>query len=57
LVNLGLLAGFSRDSINAEYLASCGAAGVISTHVKYFAQLASALLLPFSGHSLWIRLQ
>lgn len=32
LVNLDLLAGFSRDSINAEYLASCGAAGVISTH-------------------------
>src|SRR4051794_40517987 len=24
LVNLDLLAGFSRDSINAEYLASCG---------------------------------
>jgi glycerol uptake operon antiterminator len=32
LVNLDLLAGFSRDSINAEYLASCGAGGVISTH-------------------------
>lgn len=32
LVNLNLLAGFSRDSVNAEYLASCGAAGVISTH-------------------------
>jgi glycerol uptake operon antiterminator len=32
LVNLDLLAGFSRDSINAEYLSSCGAAGVISTH-------------------------
>ena len=32
LVNLDLLAGLSRDSINAEYLASCGAAGVISTH-------------------------
>ena len=32
MVNLDLLAGFSRDSINAEYLASCGAAGVISTH-------------------------
>jgi glycerol uptake operon antiterminator len=32
LVNIDLLAGFSRDSINAEYLASCGAAGVISTH-------------------------
>ncbi len=32
LVNLDLLSGFSRDSINAEYLASCGAAGVISTH-------------------------
>jgi len=32
LVNLDLLAGFSRDSINAEYLASYGAAGVISTH-------------------------
>src|ERR1051325_6472009 len=32
LVNLDLLAGFSRDSINAEYLASCGAAGMISTH-------------------------
>jgi glycerol uptake operon antiterminator len=32
LVNLDLLAGFSRDSINAEYLASCGAAGIVSTH-------------------------
>lgn len=32
IVNLDLLAGFSRDSINAEYLASCGAAGIISTH-------------------------
>jgi glycerol uptake operon antiterminator len=32
LVNLDLLAGFSRDSINAEYLAAWGAAGVISTH-------------------------
>src|SRR5678815_3189684 len=35
LVNLDLLAGFSRDSINAEYLASCGAAGVISTCLLY----------------------
>ena len=34
LVNLDLLAGFSRDAINAEYLASCGAAGVISTHCE-----------------------
>lgn len=34
IVNLDLLAGFSRDSINAEYLASCGAAGIISTHVE-----------------------
>jgi glycerol uptake operon antiterminator len=34
LVNLDLLAGFSRDSINAEYLASCGVAGVISTHCE-----------------------
>jgi glycerol uptake operon antiterminator len=32
LVNLDLLTGFSRDVINAEYLASCGAAGIISTH-------------------------
>jgi len=32
LVNLDLLTGFSRDFINAEYLASCGAAGIISTH-------------------------
>ena len=32
LVNLDLLAGFSRDAINAEYLASCGAAGIVSTH-------------------------
>ncbi|MEP6962071.1 MAG: glycerol-3-phosphate responsive antiterminator [Acidobacteriota bacterium] len=32
LVNLDLLNGFSRDSINAEYLASCGAAGIVSTH-------------------------
>jgi glycerol uptake operon antiterminator len=32
LVNLDLLSGFSRDSVNAEYLASYGAAGVISTH-------------------------
>jgi glycerol uptake operon antiterminator len=32
LVNLDLLTGFSRDSVNAEYLASHGAAGVISTH-------------------------
>ena len=34
LVNLDLLAGFSRDSINAEYLASCGAAGIVSTHTE-----------------------
>lgn len=32
IVNLDLLHGFSRDSINAEYLASCGAGGIISTH-------------------------
>jgi glycerol uptake operon antiterminator len=32
LVNLDLLTGFSRDSINAEYLARHGAAGVVSTH-------------------------
>ncbi|MEO8097917.1 MAG: glycerol-3-phosphate responsive antiterminator [Acidobacteriota bacterium] len=32
LVNLDLLNGFSRDSINAEYLASCGTAGIVSTH-------------------------
>src|SRR5487761_2320915 len=32
LVNLDLLSGFSRDAINAEYLASCGAAGIVSTH-------------------------
>jgi glycerol uptake operon antiterminator len=34
LVNLDLLTGFSRDSINADYLATCGAAGVISTHCE-----------------------
>jgi glycerol uptake operon antiterminator len=34
LVNLDLLAGFSRDSINVEYLASCGAAGIVSTHTE-----------------------
>jgi glycerol uptake operon antiterminator len=34
LVNLDLLTGFTRDIINVEYLASCGAAGVISTHYK-----------------------
>ncbi|MBV9505858.1 MAG: glycerol-3-phosphate responsive antiterminator [Acidobacteriia bacterium] len=32
LVNLDMLAGFSRDAINAEYLAVSGAAGVVSTH-------------------------
>jgi len=32
LVNLDLLTGFSRDAINAEYLAACGAAGIVSTH-------------------------
>ena len=32
LVNLDLLNGFSRDSINVEFLASCGAAGIVSTH-------------------------
>jgi len=32
LVNLDLLTGFSRDAINAEYLAFCGAAGIVSTH-------------------------
>jgi glycerol uptake operon antiterminator len=32
LVNLDLLTGFSRDPVNAEYLASCGAAGIVSTH-------------------------
>jgi glycerol uptake operon antiterminator len=34
LVNLDLLTGFSRDSINAEYLAKCGAAGIVSTHYE-----------------------
>ena len=34
LVNLDLLAGFSRDAVNAEYLASCGAAGIVSTHYE-----------------------
>lgn len=32
LVNLDLLAGFSRDSVNAEFLAANGAAGIVSTH-------------------------
>lgn len=32
LVNLDLLSGFSRDAVNAEYLAACGAAGIVSTH-------------------------
>lgn len=32
LVNLDLLAGFSRDSVNAEFLAAHGAAGIVSTH-------------------------
>jgi glycerol uptake operon antiterminator len=32
LVNLDLLSGFSRDSINAQYLGACGAAGIVSTH-------------------------
>ncbi len=32
LVNLDLLSGFSRDAVNAEYLATCGAAGIVSTH-------------------------
>jgi glycerol uptake operon antiterminator len=34
LVNLDLLTGFSRDAINTEYLASCGAAGIVSTHYE-----------------------
>jgi glycerol uptake operon antiterminator len=34
LVNLDLLTGFSRDAVNAEYLSSSGAAGVISTHCE-----------------------
>lgn len=34
LVNLDLLAGFSRDAVNAEYLAMAGAAGVVSTHAE-----------------------
>jgi glycerol uptake operon antiterminator len=34
LVNLDLLTGFSRDIINTEYLASCGAAGIVSTHYE-----------------------
>jgi glycerol uptake operon antiterminator len=34
LVNLDLLTGFSRDAINAEYLAKCGAAGIVSTHYE-----------------------
>src|SRR5690242_17021641 len=34
LVNLDLLSGFSRDAVNAEYLASCGAAGIVSTHYE-----------------------
>jgi glycerol uptake operon antiterminator len=32
LVNLDLLSGFSRDSVNAEFLAANGAAGIVSTH-------------------------
>jgi glycerol uptake operon antiterminator len=32
LVNLDLIAGLSRDSCNVEYLARCGAAGIVSTH-------------------------
>jgi glycerol uptake operon antiterminator len=32
LVNLDLLTGFSREAVNAEYLAFCGAAGIVSTH-------------------------
>jgi glycerol uptake operon antiterminator len=32
LVNLDLLTGFSRDSVNAEYLAARGAGGIVSTH-------------------------
>jgi glycerol uptake operon antiterminator len=34
LVNLDLLTGFSREAINAEYLAFCGAAGIVSTHYE-----------------------
>jgi glycerol uptake operon antiterminator len=34
LVNLDLLSGFSRDAVNAEYLAACGAAGIVSTHYE-----------------------
>ena len=33
-MNLDLLTGFSRDAVNAEYLASCGAAGIVSTHYE-----------------------
>lgn len=32
LVNADLLQGFSRDASAVEYLAHCGAAGIISTH-------------------------
>lgn len=32
VVNIDLLQGFSRDAYAIEYLASCGAAGIISTH-------------------------
>jgi glycerol uptake operon antiterminator len=34
LVNLDLLTGFSRDAVNAQFLASCGAAGIVSTHYE-----------------------
>lgn len=32
LVNADLLQGFSRDALAVEYLAHCGAGGIISTH-------------------------
>jgi glycerol uptake operon antiterminator len=45
LVNLDLMTGFSRDSINAEYLAKNQAAGIVSTHSEVLRAAAKLGLI------------
>jgi glycerol uptake operon antiterminator len=45
IVNLDLLTGFSRDSVNAEFLARNGAAGIVSTHSEVLRAAAKQGLI------------
>ena len=45
LVNLDLMAGFSRDAVNAEFLAENHAAGIVSTHSELLRAAAKVGLI------------